>query len=109
MENNIVEINKEVSIVAYYFRQGIKRLRCYPKKMEWAGKTVIFTEQGLRHPTKKGQRMIHVFDMTDSNADYRLEFDAEALTWTLVYVADQAYGPLKEQYAAPKFTAATAR
>ncbi len=103
---NVIYINKEVSIVAYYFKQGIKRLRCYPKKMEWGGKSVIFTEQGLRHPTKKGQRMIHVFDMTDGNADYRLEFDAESLTWTLVYIADQAYGPLDEKYAASTLAAA---
>jgi hypothetical protein len=32
--------------------------------------------------------MIHVFDMTDGTADYRLEFDAEALTWTLVAISD---------------------
>src|SRR3989338_3949564 len=102
---NLVEINKEVSIVAYYFKQGTKRLRCFPKKMEWSGKTVIFTEQGLRHPTKKGQRMIHVFDMTDGSAYYRLEFDAEQLTWTLVYVADQAYGPLKDEFQATHLNA----
>lgn len=106
MQDNIVTINKEVSIVAYYFKQGIKRLRCYPKKMEWSGKTVIFTEQGMRHPTKKGQRMIHVFDMTDGNADYRLEFDAQALTWTLIHVADQAYGPMQPEYSASKLATA---
>lgn len=88
---NIIEINKEVSIVAYYFRSGTKRLRCFPKRMEWAGKTVTFTETGLRHPTKKGARMIHVFDMTDGAADYRLEFDAEQLTWTLISVGDMSY------------------
>lgn len=105
MENS-VKINKDVSIVAYYFRQGEGRLRCFPKKMEYDGKSVTFTELGLRHPTKKGQRMIHVFDMTDGNADYRLEFDAEALSWTLVAVTDQAYSPLQEQYAAPDLSSA---
>ncbi|MEK7561286.1 MAG: hypothetical protein AAB541_00275 [Patescibacteria group bacterium] len=104
---NTVKINKEVSIVAYYFRQGVKRLRCFPKKMEYDGKSVIFTEMGLRHPTRKGQRMIHVFDMTDGNADYRLEFDAEALSWTLVYIADQAYGPIEEKYAASQIALAS--
>lgn len=56
--------------------------------MEYQNKTIEFSETGLRHPTKKGQRMIHVFDMTDGNADYRLEFDAAALTWTLISIAD---------------------
>jgi hypothetical protein len=77
MENS-VQINKEVSIVAYYFKSGLRRLKCFPKRMEYQNRVIEFTETGLRHPTKKGQRMIHVFDMTDGNADYRLEFDAAA-------------------------------
>jgi hypothetical protein len=28
--------------------------------------------------------MIHVFDVSDGSNDYRLEHDAERLTWTLV-------------------------
>lgn len=103
---NVNEINKEVNIVAYYFKQGVHKLRCYPRVMEWGGRTINFTEQGLRHPTKKGQRMVHVFDMTDGSADYRLEFDAQSLSWTLVYVADQAFGPLEPQYSAKGLAAA---
>jgi hypothetical protein len=94
---NVVEINKEVDIVAYYFKNRGDRLRCFPKRMEWDGKRVDFTETGLRHPTKKGQRMVHVFDMTDSSADYRLEFDAAALTWKLVSIADISYAPASPQ------------
>jgi len=85
---NVVTINKDVSVVAFYFRNTGEKLRCFPKRIEWDGKRVDFTETGLRHPTKKGTRMVHVFDMTDGNADYRLEFDAERLTWTLVSIAD---------------------
>lgn len=96
---SVIEVNKDVSIVAYYFRQGPKHLRCFPKKMEWAGRSVIFTEQGLRHPTRQGMRMIHIFDMTDGQADYRLEFDAEQLTWRLIYIADQVYAPMNMKYA----------
>jgi len=90
---NIININKDVNVVAFYFRSAGERLRCFPKRIEWDGKRVDFTETGLRHPTKKGQRMVHVFDMTDGNADYRLEFDAEHLTWSLVSIADVSYAP----------------
>jgi hypothetical protein len=90
---NVITLNKDVSIVAYYFHNRGSRLKCFPKKMEYAGKSVTFTETGLRHPTKKGTRMIHVFDMTDGQSDYRLEFDAAALTWTLVSIADMHYAP----------------
>ncbi len=84
-------INKDVSIVAYYFHNRGNRLKCFPKKMEWGGRSITFTETGLRHPTKKGHRMVHVFDMTDGNADYRLEFDAEVLSWKLISIMDAQY------------------
>lgn len=100
---NIVQINKDVSVVAFYFRNTGERLRCFPKRIEWDGKRVNFTETGLRHPTKKGQRMVHVFDMSDGNADYRLEFDAERLTWTLISISDTA-----SVVTAPNATLATA-
>ena len=85
---NVIEINKAVNVVAFYFKNAGQRLKCFPKRMEYEGRRVDFTETGLLHPTKKGQRMVHVFDMTDGSADYRLEFDAQSLDWTLVYVAD---------------------
>jgi hypothetical protein len=88
---DVVMINKGVNVVAFYFRRAEQGLKCFPKRMEYDGKRVTFTETGLVHPTRKGQRMIHVFDMTDGNADYRLEFDAANLTWTLVSIADTAY------------------
>ena len=101
MENS-AQINKEVSIVAYYFKNGLRRLKCYPKRMEYQGRVIDFTETGLRHPTKKGQRMIHVFDMTDGTADYRLEFDAAALTWTLVSIADISNSVEGVSYVSPQ-------
>ncbi len=87
-------INKDVNIVAYYFKNSSERLRCFPKRMEYDGKQVDFTETGLVHPTKQGQRTIHVFDMTDGTADYRLEFDAQRLTWKLVAITEMDYAPI---------------
>lgn len=85
---NVVQINKTVSVVAFYFRNAGQRLKCFPKRMEYNGRSINFTETGLLHPVRKGARMVHVFDMTDGQADYRLEFDAETLDWMLVYIAD---------------------
>lgn len=91
---NINYINREVNVVAFYFHSKGMRLRCYPKIMEFGGRRIIFTETGLRHPTKKGMRSVHVFDMTDGTADYRLAFDAHQLSWTLIAISDQNYAPI---------------
>jgi hypothetical protein len=56
--------------------------------MKYKNQLVEFSELGLRHPTTKGKRMIHVFEMSDGINDYRLEFDAGSLTWTLIAITE---------------------
>lgn len=77
-------INEKVEVVAIYRKNCWYSEICMPHKMRYRNREITFTELGMRHPTQKGRRMIHVFDMSDGVNDYRLEFDAEALTWTLV-------------------------
>lgn len=79
-----VAINERVDVVALYRRQGDIGSLCVPCKMRWRGQEIELTELALRHPTVQGKRMIHVFHVSDGSNGYRLEFDAEGLTWTLV-------------------------
>lgn len=83
--NPTIEINEKVDIVPI-FRANADALHvCMPWKMRYHGQEIEFTRLGMRHPTEKGKRMIHVFEMGDDNGnDYRLEFDAERLIWMLV-------------------------
>lgn len=78
------EINTRVEIVAVYYQDTPEQRVCMPVRMKYRGREITFSELGLRHPTTKGKRMIHVFDVTDGSSDYRLEFDAERLIWKLV-------------------------
>ena len=48
----------------------------------------MVSEIGLRHLSVKGKRTLHIFDVTDGAADYRLEFDSERLTWHLTFEGD---------------------
>lgn len=97
MDQGVI-IDKYVEVNAYYFKNDNRRLRCFPKRMEYEGKRVYFTETGLVHPTKKGREIIHVFDMTDGQADYRLEFDATNLTWKLIAITDSQYAALSPEF-----------
>ena len=53
------------------------------------GREVTVTEIGLRTPLSAGQKTIHLFDVTDGEADYRLEFDSERLVWHLTLEGDR--------------------
>lgn len=79
----MLEVNQRIEVVAVFKAKGETPSIVMPAKMRWGKKEITFTELGLRHPTRQGQRMIHVFDMSDGVNDYRIELDAEALTWTL--------------------------
>ena len=85
--NDDLFLDEQVDVVAV-FRPG--RTMCEPIKFRRkSGREVIISEIGLRHPTTSGKRLLHVFDVTDGQADYRLEFDAGRLTWRLTVEADR--------------------
>ena len=65
MDNEPGQLHERVEVLATY------------------GQTITITELGLRHPTHRGSRTVHVFDVTDGASEYRLEFDSERLTWWL--------------------------
>ena len=84
MMDPTIYINERVDVVPVFRADAPERMLCVPKKMRYKTHDITFTNLAMRHPTAKGKRMIHVFDVTDGSNDYRLEFDAERLTWTLV-------------------------
>ena len=73
-----------VDIVPIFRAHATELMVCVPWKMKYGIHEIVFTKFGMRHPTTKGKRMVHVFDMTDGANDYRIEFDAERLSWTLI-------------------------
>lgn len=80
------QVNELVDVIATCQKASSHKL--VPKVMEWQGRTYSFTQLGFRHPTRAGQRMLHVFDMADQTHTYRLEFDAESLQWQLKSISD---------------------
>lgn len=86
-----IPINERVDIVPIFYAQASEKMLCIPWKMKYRSQEIIFTVFGMRHPTAKGKRMIHVFDMSDGVNDYRIEFDAEGLTWTLISMVEGRY------------------
>lgn len=84
--NDELFLNERIKVVAV-FGEGLNP--CRPMRFKRPnGREIDITEIGLRHPSSKGKRMIHIFDVTDGQADYRLELDAQQLTWCLTREAD---------------------
>lgn len=85
--NDELFLNERIEVIAV-FGEGLNP--CRPVRFKRAnGREVEVTEIGLRHPTVAGKRTLHMFDVTDGGADYRLEFDSERLTWRLTMEGDR--------------------
>jgi hypothetical protein len=84
--NDETYLNEPVEVIALF---GHGHHPCKPVKFKRAsGREIEVTELGLRHPVTQGRKTVHMFDVTDGGADYRLEFDSERLTWRLTMEAD---------------------
>lgn len=81
-----VSVNKEVEITAVYFRNDAE-LKSYPRRMEFEGQTYTFLD-GIRCLIQKGQQLVQLFDMTDGSNNYRLKFDTQESTWTLLNITN---------------------
>ena len=85
--NDEIILNERVEVIAVF---GGGHHPCRPVRFKRKnGREVEVAEIGLYHPTAAGRRTVHIFDVTDGGADYRLEFDSERLTWTLTLEADR--------------------
>lgn len=79
-------LNERIDVLAKF---GTGLNPCVPIKFRRPnGREVVIIEIGLRHPTMQGKRAVHVFDVTDGAADYRIELDSEHLTWHLTQMGD---------------------
>ncbi len=84
--NDETFLNERIEVLAAY---GDGLNPCRPLKFKQPnGREVTVREIGLRYPSAQGKRTLHIFDVTDGSADYRLEFDSERLTWHLTREGD---------------------
>lgn len=85
--NDELFLDERIEVIAT-FGSGLNP--CNPVKFRRSnGREVVIREIGLRHPSMKGTRTVHVFDVTDGEADYRIELDSERLTWHLTREGDR--------------------
>ena len=84
--NDELFLNERIDVIC---RFGIGLNPCEPVRFRRPnGQEIEIREIGLRHPASRGRRAVHIFDVTDGGADYRLEFDSERLTWHLTQMGD---------------------
>lgn len=83
---NQENLHERIEVEAEFLKGA---LPCVPRRFTRAnGRVVEITELGLMHPKYDGLKTLFAFDVTDGEADYRIVFDTERLTWYLEWMGD---------------------
>ena len=78
-------INEKVSVITVYDRV---KGTVVPQKIKWQGRVYYITKIGYHHKIKKGEKLLHIFSVSNDSIAFRLSFDVENLHWTLEEVSD---------------------
>lgn len=79
------KIDEKVSVVTIYSKE---KSLAMPVKLKWNDKVYVINKLGYHHKYKLGKTLIHVFSVSNSSLAFRLEFNSDTLTWTLMEVSD---------------------
>ena len=73
-------INEPIDVIAV-FGKGYQDIK--PYKFRWADKDYLISKIGYKHKVKEGNKIIHVFSLTDGMNFFELRFDANEVAWML--------------------------
>jgi len=78
---------EKVSVITVFNQE--KGLLC-PKKSVGVIGTIFIENLAYYHRVRQGKNIIHVFNVTDGNLDFRLSLNSENLHWTLEEIYDRS-------------------
>lgn len=65
-----------------------KRKLVYPQEILWEGHKHIIKKIGLRHSSRVGKVLYHVYSVASDTLFFRLVLDTETLFWQLEEISD---------------------
>ncbi len=81
----IQRISEPVSVVSAY---NAETRAVRPISIEWSRRTYPVLQVGLRHTYREGITRHHVFSVVSNALFFRLNLNADNLSWTLEEVSD---------------------
>ena len=73
------QLNDPIEVAVIY-----KEARALPWKFLWQGREIKISKVNLIHHIWEGRSKIYYFAVTDGTSYFKLRFDTDKLTWTLV-------------------------
>lgn len=80
------ELNEKANVICVFRRDQLHP--CQPVRFEFKKREITVKEIGLVYPIHKKGVLTHIFELTDGQADFRLELNTASLTWRVTREAD---------------------
>ena len=77
-------INQNINVTAVRFGRKFEPI---PQRIEFAGRSIHFIDDGIRIAIKSGQSLTKLFDMSDGRSHFRLRQSAGESNWQLVSIS----------------------
>ncbi|OGE80442.1 MAG: hypothetical protein A2660_03140 [Candidatus Doudnabacteria bacterium RIFCSPHIGHO2_01_FULL_45_18] len=74
-------INEPIEVVARFSKDQV-----IPEKFIWHGRAIVVTKLNLTYSRFEGRVKFYFFAVSDSTNYFKLQFNTENLTWTLLEV-----------------------
>lgn len=76
-------VNEAVSVALW---SNHKTRKATPYSLSWNGRRYRITTIGFHHVIREGQRLFHVFSVSDGSTFFKLLMDSETLGWKLIEI-----------------------
>jgi len=81
---NVTTINSPVSVTAMGFGRN---MRAYPRRIEFGGATIDFSDTGIRTVSNTGGRIAQILNMSDGLRNFCLRSFDNGGSWTLLSIS----------------------
>jgi hypothetical protein len=79
------KIDEPISVVMYYNQ---RKSLVAPYGFCWQGRNYRVKQVGYHHKLRQGNKLNHIYSVTDGQLAFRLKLDTDNLAWTLEEVSD---------------------
>ena len=79
------KVFEKISVITSY---NTEKNQVIPYKIRWQLREYFIKKLSYYHKVRDGRTLLHIFDVTDGNLDFRLRFNSDDLTWILEEISD---------------------
>ncbi len=84
------KIHEKVDVVAVYDTTRKSNMPIKPMKIKWRGRVYLINKFDYYNKVRAGRELLHIFSVANDTMFFKLELNADTLSWQLLETYDAA-------------------